>query len=378
VAGPLTGLTVVEMAGLGPCPLAGQLLSDLGADVTVIDRASSDADDTDINRRGKRSIALNLKDPNGRDIAEQLIDRADVLIEGFRPGVMERLGLGPKPCQARNERLVYARVTGWGQTGPLSKLAGHDINYLAITGALAAIGTKNSGPIPPLNLVADYAGGSMFLVFGIMSALYERERSGHGQVIDAAMIDGVPAMMGLVHQWFANGDWSTQRESNLLDGSAPFYRCYQTADNLYVAVGALESKFYAQLIDLLKLPLEMVDEQYDRCLWATHQQALSDAFMAQTQAHWISVFAGTDACVTPVLTLEDVAEYPHNAERGVFHTDRDLLQAAPAPRFDRTPADTPNTPYAPGANTRAVLSELGLSNEAQIRLRESGVVSGPD
>ena len=228
-------LKVIEMAGIGPCPLAGQLLADLGAEVTVIDRASTPADPTDINRRHKRSIALNLKSPEGLKAAQQLIAQADVLIEGFRPGVMEKLGLGPDECLSANPKLIYGRMTGWGQTGPLAQTAGHDLNYLAITGALHPIGAANQPPVPPLNLAADYGGGTMFLLLGILSALYERHSSGQGQVIDAAMVDGVPAMMGLLHTWFARNWWTTERESNFLDGGAPFYRCYTTADaNTYL------------------------------------------------------------------------------------------------------------------------------------------------
>jgi len=375
MSGPLVGLTVIEFAGLGPCPLAGQLLADLGARVTVIDRASKPFDKTDINRRGKRSIALNLKSDAGRNLAARMITKADVLLEGFRPGVMERLGLGPERFCVDNPLLVYGRVTGWGQTGELSKTAGHDINYLAITGALAAIGPQHSVPMPPLNLVADYAGGSLFLVYGVMAALYERQHSGRGQVVDAAMVDGVPAIMGLLHQWVAQGQWRLQRESNWLDGGAPFYRCYKTKDDLYMAVGALEPQFFKLLLEQLALPIELQEQQYDRAHWARHAALLSETFAEHTQAHWRTVFHASDACVTPVLTLDTVQNHAHNKDRNTFQELNEVWQASPAPRFERTACDHITAPAPPGGHTDIILKELGLSGDEIQSLHDSNVLT---
>ncbi|OAN68503.1 carnitine dehydratase [Rhodobacteraceae bacterium EhC02] len=375
MAGPLAGLRLVEMAGLGPCPLAGQLLADLGAQVVVIDRAAAPADPTDVNRRGKQSVALNLKSADGLDAARRLIARADILIEGFRPGVMEKLGLGPQECHALNPGLIIGRMTGWGQEGPLSMTAGHDINYLALSGALGAIGPADGPPIPPLNLVADYGGGAMFLVFGVLAALYERERSGRGQVVDAAMVDGVPAMMGLIHQWLARGHWGQAREANLLDGGAPFYRCYATRDGRALAVGPLEPQFFAQLVDLAGLPPEHKADQNDPATWPDRRAAYARVFASKTRDEWTAIFAGSDACVAPVLDWDEVEHHPHNAARGTFLRVGDVLQAAPAPRFDRTPADTPSIPGAPGQDTDRILSELGYADADIARLRAAGALT---
>jgi len=375
MTGPLHGLTVIEMEGLGPCPLAGQLLADLGAKVTVITRTSKSHDPTDVNHRGKRAIGINLKSAQGAALAMQLIETADVLLEGFRPGVMERLGLSPELCCERNERLVVGRITGWGQTGPLSQSAGHDINYLAITGALAAIGKRHSAPIPPLNLVGDYAGGSMFLVFGVLAALFERSSSGRGQIIDAAMVDGVPAMMGLIHQLFAQQQWSVQRESNYFDGGAPFYRCYETKDGLYMAVGAIEAPFYKLLVGILGLPeLSSVDHQ-DKSVWPEHAQKLAQRFLEQPQAYWVKQFENTDACVTPVLTFDTMESFPHNAERGTVRRVEGVLQAAAAPRFSRTPAADATSSLANDSGRAATLSTLNIDATQEHLLREAGVLT---
>jgi len=301
--GPLAGLKVIEMKGLGPCPLAGQLLADLGAEVILIDRKSGKADPADINNRSKRSIALNLKSAAGRDAALRLIGKADILIEGFRPGVMEKLGLGPKDCHGVNPALVFGRMTGWGQEGPLSHTAGHDINYLAITGALNAIGRKEEPPVPPLNLAADYAGGTMFLVFGVLAALYERQQSGRGQVVDAAMVDGVPALMGLIHTMLHKGQWQDERESNLLDGGAPFYRCYETADGKHVSVGPLEPQFFAELVKRARIDEGHLSSQYDASNWAERHEAYEAIFRQKTRDEWTAIFDGSDACVAPALAL---------------------------------------------------------------------------
>lgn len=370
--GPLDSLNVVEFAGLGPAPLAGQLLADLGAHVTVIDRASGAADPTDVNRRGKRSVALNLKSGDGRALAHALIARSDILIEGFRPGVMERLGLGPADCP---DTLVYGRMTGWGQSGPLAQVAGHDITYLATTGVLDLMGNAEGPPKPPLNLVADYGGGSMFLLYGLLAAVIARGVTGRGQVVDAAMIDGVPAMMGLIHGLMAQGAWTDQPGTNWLDGGAPFYRCYACADGRDVAVGALEPQFYALLLDGLGLRDAELPEQNDRAGWPVLAARFATVFASAPRDHWASVFAGTDACVAPVLTLEEAAKAPHLAQRGVYVAPGGVRQAAPAPRFSASDVSPVTAPTAPGAQTDAVLAELGYDAQAIRALRDSGALA---
>lgn len=371
----LEKLKVIEMAGIGPCPLAGQLLADLGAEVIVIDRASTPADPTDINRRHKRSIALNLKSPEGLAAAQKLIASADVVIEGFRPGVMEKLGLGPDDCLAANPKLIYGRMTGWGQTGPLAQTAGHDLNYLSITGALHPLGAADQPPVPPLNLVADYGGGTMFLLLGILAALYERNSSGQGQVIDAAMVDGVPAMMGLLHTWYARQWWTNQREANFLDGGAPFYRCYATADNKYLSVAPLEPHFFQELIEKAGLPAEHHVSQYEKSTWPERSEQYAEIFRQKTQAEWLAIFEQSDACVAPVLDFTEVEAHPHNAARASFVRVNEVLQSAPAPRLSRTPAKAPIAPTAVGGDTAAVLSELGYSSEQIVGMRSAGALT---
>jgi alpha-methylacyl-CoA racemase len=334
--GPLQGLVVIEMAALGPVPLAGQLMADLGASVTIIDRSSAPADPTDINRRNKQAQALNLKSEAGLQQARELIGKADVLIEGFRPGVMERLGLGPQDLHAFNPGLIFGRMTGWGQTGPLANTAGHDINYLAITGALHAIGRRNEPPVPPLNLAADYGGGAMFLIMGVLSALYERNTTGKGQVIDAAMIEGVPAMMGLIQQMFARGQWQQQRESNMLDGGAPYYRCYETKDNKYLSVGAIEPQFFKQLVELAGLPQTDLAIQNDQSQWPAMAERYAAHFKTRTRDEWCRIFEGSDACVAPVLDFDEAAQHPHNVARGVFVSPDGVLQTRPVPVFNKS------------------------------------------
>ncbi len=356
--GPLATLKVVEFSGLGPAPLAGQLLADLGAEVITIDRKATSADPTDINRRGKKSVVLNLKSDAGLAAAHQLIVASDVLIEGFRPGVMERLGIGPQDCP---ETLIYARMTGWGQTGPWAQTAGHDINYLALTGALHAMGAGDTPPIPPLNLVADYGGGTMFLIFGILAAVFERGVSGKGQVVDAAMIDGVPAMMGLIHGMLKRGFWTEDRASNWLDGGAPFYRCYTCADGKFIAVGALEPQFYAILINKLGLPASDLETQNDRSTWPAKCDEFAQIFATKPRDAWAEVFAGSDACVAPVLTFAEAADHPQMAARQNLVSPHGVTQSATAPRFSRFSSLTPQSVTAPGADTESVLRALGMS-----------------
>lgn len=375
MAGPLHGLKIVEMAGLGPCPLAGQLLADLGAEVVVIDRKSAMADPTDVNRRGKASVALNLKAADGLQAARRIIAQADILIEGFRPGVMEKLGLGPADCHAINPGLIFGRMTGWGQEGPLAMTAGHDINYLSLSGALGAIGRADGPPVPPLNLVADYGGGSMFLIFGVLAALFERSRSGKGQVVDAAMVDGVPAMMGLIHQWLAQARWGQGREANLLDGGAPFYRCYATKDGRALSVGPLEPQFFAELVALADLPEAHRPDQNDPATWPERRALYAQVFARKTRDEWMAIFDGTDACVAPVLDWDEVEAHPHNAARGTFLRVDGVMQAAPAPRFDRTPAPAPQPPGAPGQDTQRILTELGYDAATLEAMRAAGALT---
>lgn len=360
MAGPLASLKVVEFSGLGPAPLAGQLLADLGADVITVDRKAAPADPTDINRRGKRSVVLDLKHAAGLEAAQRLIAASDVLIEGFRPGVMERLGLGPQDCP---ERLIYARMTGWGQEGPWSQTAGHDINYLALTGALHAMGDADRAPVPPLNLVADYGGGTMFLLLGILSAVIERGISGKGQVVDAAMVDGVPAMMGLIHTMLAQGKWSEARGQNWLDGGAPYYRCYTCACGGFISVGALEPQFHALLLEQAGLPSDHQSDQNDEARWPARRDLYAQAFARKTRDEWAAVFAGSDACVAPVLTFSEARFHPHMAARKTFLAPGGILQAAPAPRFSRTANAMPAAPGAIGGETQAVLEALGYGAE---------------
>lgn len=323
-------MKVLEFSGLGPAPLAGQLLADLGAQVLTVDRAQPADDPTDINRRGKSSVVLNLKSQEGLQEAKRLIATHDVVIEGFRPGVMERLGLGPEVCP---DKTIYARMTGWGQTGPWANVAGHDINYLGLTGALHAMGAPDAPPVPPLNLVADYGGGTMFLIFGILSAVIERGVTGKGQVVDAAMVDGVPAMMGLIHGMLAQGRWTETRGANWLDGAAPFYRCYACADGKFMAVGALEPQFYALLLDKLGLPESYRADQNDETTWPARIAEFSAVFARRTRDDWAAHFEGSDACVTPVLTFSEAADHPHMAARGAVQRREGVLQAGVAPRF---------------------------------------------
>ncbi|MGB7244224.1 MAG: CaiB/BaiF CoA-transferase family protein [Sulfitobacter sp.] len=371
MTGPLTSLTVVEFAGLGPVPLAGQLLGDLGACVTIIDRVSGIPDPTDINRRNKRSIALDLKSTDGHQIATNLINATDILIEGFRPGVMERLNLGPADCP---DHLIYGRMTGWGQTGPDAQTAGHDINYLAVTGALHAMGPSDRPPCPPLNLVADYGGGAMFLVFGVLSAVIERAVSGKGQVIDAAMIDGVPAMMGLIHTMLAKGQWSISRDANWLDGAAPFYRCYTCSDGKFIALGALEPQFFAAFLKIAELPMSDADSQNDPATWAEKATRYTALFKTRTRDAWAELFAGSDACVSPVLDFSEAALHPHNAARAVFAAPNGILQANPAPRFDRS-SGAVSPPKAAGADSHQILTELGYSDARILALRKAAVLT---
>jgi alpha-methylacyl-CoA racemase len=362
-AGPLVGLRVVELAGLGPGPHAAMVLADLGADVVRVDRPADaaglhlgDAALPDPTLRGRRRVAADLKDPAGREAVLRLAARADVLVEGYRPGVAERLGVGPDACLARNPRLVYGRITGWGQDGPLARRAGHDLNYVSLTGALHAIGRAGERPVPPLNLVADMGGGSMLLLVGVLAALWEARRSGRGQVVDAAMVDGAGLLMQMIWALYGQGRWTDEREANLLDGHVPWYDTYTCADGRHVAVGPLEPRFYAQLLAGLGLDPAALPDRDDEARWPELRARLAAAFASRTRDEWAAVFAETDACVTPVLALGEVAAHPHLAARGAVVAPGGVPQAAPAPRFSRTPAKLPGPPTGP-EDVEAVLAD---------------------
>ncbi|WP_038171795.1 CaiB/BaiF CoA transferase family protein [Tomitella biformata] len=341
--GPLSGVRVVELAGIGPGPHAAMLLADLGADVIRIQR-DGQLPATDQMLRGRRAVAANLKDPADIEKVLGLIAKADILIEGFRPGVTERMGLGPDECLARNPRLIYGRMTGWGQDGPLSNSAGHDMNYISLTGILHAIGRAGERPVPPLNLVGDFGGGSMFLVFGILAAMHERTVSGRGQVIDAAMIDGSALLAQMMWTWRSTGMWSDERGRNMLDGGAPYYDTYECGDGKYFAVGAIEPQFWAVLLEGLELDPAAVPSQQDPRTWPQLREILTQKFLSKSRDEWAAVFDGTDACATPILTFEEASAHPHVAARGILSELDGVTQPMPAPRFSRTPADRPAAP----------------------------------
>ncbi|TLH67896.1 CaiB/BaiF CoA transferase family protein [Mycolicibacterium aubagnense] len=364
MAGPLQGLRVVELAGIGPGPHAAMILGDLGADVVRVDRPNKAAGvpmpARDTMLRNRRSVSVDMKSDEGRELVLKLIAKADVLIEGFRPGVTERLGLGPQDCAKVNEKLVYARMTGWGQTGPRALQAGHDINYISLNGLLHAVGRKGERPVPPLNLAGDFGGGSMFLLVGILSALWERQTSGKGQVVDAAMVDGSSVLTQMMWSFRSQGMWSDERGTNMLDTGAPYYDTYETADGKYMAVGAIEPQFYAELLAKLELDPAALPAQQDVSRWPELRDIFTTAFKAQTRDHWAKVFAGSDACTTPVLSFAEVETEPHITERGTFFRfpdGGDNLEPMPAPRFSRSVPTTPTPPRAPGADTESVLRD---------------------
>jgi len=364
MAGPLNGVRVVELAGIGPGPHAGMILGDLGADVVRVDRPGPapavGITGTDYLLRNRRSVAANLKDPVDREMVLRLIAKADVLIEGFRPGVTERLGLGPEDCAMVNERLIYARMTGWGQTGPRAQQSGHDINYISLNGVLHAIGREGERPVPPLNLAGDFGGGSMFLLVGVLSALYERERSGKGQVIDAAMVDGSSVLAQMMFALRHAGMWSDVRGTNMIDTGAPFYDTYECADGRHVAVGSIEPQFYAELVEKLGLDANGLPGQHDVARWPELKTILSETFAKYDRDHWARVFSASDACVTPVLSFAEIELEPHNTERDGFYTEAGSIFPMPAPRFSRTQPDKPSAPTVPGADTQAVLRDWNV------------------
>ena len=356
------------------------LLADMGADVVRVDRTEpSDLGSPidprfDVTSRGRRSIALNLKSQPGREVVLRLIDRADILIEGFRPGVTERLSLGPDACLKRNPRLVYGRMTGFGQDGVLAQAAGHDLNYIALSGALHAIGPRHGPPIPPLNLIGDYGGGALYLAMGMLAALVERERSGQGQVVDAAMVEGAASLMAVFYGRAAAGLWTFERGENILDGGAPYYAVYQTRDGLYVSIAAIENKFFAELAQRIGLDQSFVPRQNDRSLWPELREKLTTIFKTKTRDEWCAVLEGTDACFAPVLSMAEAPMHRHNASRDVFVNDAGYYQPAPAPRFSRTANATPGPVPQLGAHTREVLAELGYGAPDIEALRAAGAI----
>ncbi|MFI2369293.1 CaiB/BaiF CoA transferase family protein [Streptomyces sp. NPDC018833] len=363
--GPLAGVRVVELAGIGPGPFAAMLLADLGADVVRIDRpggAGLGIDPAhDLTNRNKRSVLIDLKSEDGPGRVLDLVERADVLIEGYRPGVAERLGVGPDVCLARNPRLVYGRMTGWGQDGPLAPRAGHDIGYIALAGTLSMIGKDGEPPVVPANLVGDYAGGSLYLVIGVLAALqHARGDGGSGQVVDAAIVDGAAHLATMIHGMMAAGGWQDRRGANLLDGGCPFYGAYETADGRYMAVGALEQRFYDEFVDLLGIRDE-IPARKDFNRWGELREAVAARFRTRTRAEWTAVFEGSDACVAPVLTLREAPAHPHLAARGTFVDHAGITQPAPAPRFSATPGAVTRPPALPGADTAEVARDWGVT-----------------
>ena len=380
MSGPLHGIKVLEIAGIGPGPFCAMMLADQGADVLRIDRAAAVRDaiperpSADLLNRGRRSVAVDLKHPEGIATVLRLVEQADVLLEGFRPGVMERLGLGPEVCLARNPRLVYGRMTGFGQQGPLAQAAGHDINYIAMAGALAHIGRKGEKPLPPLNLVGDFGGGGMLLAFGLLAALVERASSGRGQVVDAAMVDGAAVLMTMMHGFRAMGGWSDERGTNLLDTGAHFYDTYETKDGGFVSIGSIEPQFYAELLRLTGLADEELPHQMDREAWQPMRERLTQIFKSKTRDEWCALMEGTDVCFAPVLSMGEAYEHPHNRERGTFVEVGGMMQPAPAPRFSRTPAAISRPAPHPGQDTDEGLSAWGLESEQIAKLRAAGAI----
>jgi alpha-methylacyl-CoA racemase len=376
--GPLRGIKIVELAGIGPAPFCAMMLADMGADVIRVDRASArpgEPEPYDTLLRNRRSIALNLKSPAGIEALLKLIEGADALIEGFRPGVAERLGVGPDVCLARNPRLVYGRMTGWGQTGPLAPAAGHDINYLALTGALHLIGERGRKPVPPLNLVSDFGGGSMMLLAGLLAALLETSRSGKGQVIDAAMVDGTIALLGLFFTFRASGQpFHDATGEETLAGAAPYYGTFETKDGKYLAIGALEPQFYALLLEKLGVDKRFLAAGYPagREMWPEATAAIAAAVRTRTRDEWATIMEGTDACCAPVLSLAEAAQHPHNVARGNFIDVNGVQQHAPAPRFSRTTNAPVQAPHRAGADSEEILREAGYSAEQIAQLREAG------
>ena len=380
--GPLAGYRVIEMAGIGPAPFCAMLLADMGAEVIRVDRREkadlgiSRQPSFEVFNRGRPSVAVDLKTPAGVEVVKRLVASADALIEGFRPGVMERLGLGPAELEKVNPRLVFGRMTGWGQDGPMAQRAGHDINYIALAGVLAHIGRAGEPPMHPLNLVGDYGGGGMYLAFGVVCGMLEAQRSGKGQVVDAAMVDGAASLMGMMHGMFSEGIFKEERGSNVLDTGAPWYDCYETKDGKWVSIGSIERRFYADLLQRLGLADEELPGQHDRAGWPVLRARFREVFKSRTQAEWDRAFEGSDACYAPVLTMSEAARHPHIAARRTIVMRNGVQQPAPAPRFSRTVPEIGREPGPPGSDSRTVLAQHGFGEAEIARLEQEGVV-GP-
>ena len=374
--GPLAGIKVVEMAAIGPVPFCAMMLSDMGADVIRIDRLKQKGSGHRANvlYRGRKSIAVDLKDPQGVDVAMKLINKCDAVIEGFRPGVMERLGLGPEVCLNQNPKLVYGRMTGWGQQGKLSQAAGHDINYISLAGALGSMGYPDRPPTPPLNLIGDFGGGAMYLLSGVLAALLERHSSGKGQVIDAAMTDGTASLLSGFYGMMAMGMWTTDRYKNRLDGGAFYYGSYECADGKHISLGSLEPQFYALLLEKCGIEDESFDEQLDQEAWPLKRQKMEAIFKTKTRNQWCEILEGTDVCFAPVLDLEEAPDHPHNKERETFVNFEGITQPAPAPRFSRTQGTIQSSANLTGENSEEILEKWGFTNDQISDLRENCII----
>ncbi|MBQ75982.1 MAG: carnitine dehydratase [Gammaproteobacteria bacterium] len=374
--GPLTGTKVIELAGIGPGPFCGMMLADMGAEVIRVDRAGSHSTrNADVLTRGRRSIAVNLKSDAGKDVILKLCESSDALFEGFRPGVVERLGLGPEDCMGRNPKLVFGRMTGWGQEGPMAHAAGHDINYISLTGALHAIGEKDQKPVPPLNLVGDFGGGGMMLAFGLVCALLEAKKSGKGQVVDTAMVDGAAILMSMFYSMQGAGSLKNERGSNVLDGGAHFYGTYETSDGEFISVGSIEPQFYALLLEKTGLDPEVFSAQMDQNRWPEYKDKVAQVFRTKTRDEWREIMEGSDVCFAPVLSTAEVADHPHNIARSTFVELDDMVQPAPAPRFSRTEVGVTHGSRIAGEDTSEVLSGIGYSDSEISSLVASGAVS---
>jgi alpha-methylacyl-CoA racemase len=379
--GVLSGYRVIELAGIGPGPMCAMLLSDMGADVLRIDRMAEaglgiamDQKYSFLNR-GRRSAAFDLKRPEAIDAVLKLVEKADALIEGFRPGVTERLGLGPDDCLKRNPRLIYGRMTGWGQEGPLAHAAGHDINYIALSGALHSFGRKGDAPVPPLNLVGDFGGGALYLALGVVAGLLEAQKSGKGQVVDAAMVDGAASLMTAIYGMHASGFWNNNRGENILDTGAHYYEVYETKDGKYVAIGSIEAKFYAELLRLSGLQGVELPHQQDRSKWPAMKERLKEIFRTKTRDEWCKIMEGSDVCFAPVLNMDEAPQHPHNRHRGTFVEAGGVTQPGPAPRFSRTPSKIQRPPARPGEHTEEALRDWGFDNSDLERLRGCGAIA---
>ena len=371
--GPLSGIKIVEFAGLGPGPFCGMILADMGADVVVVDRIENygKAKTNDLASRGKKSIAVDLKNPESKDLIHSLVKNVDALLEGLRPGKMEKLGYGPNDLLSINPKLIYGRMTGWGQTGRFSSEAGHDINYIALTGALGAMGSKDTPPFPPLNLVGDFGGGGMLLAMGICAALVESSKSGKGQVIDAAMTDGSALLMTMMYGMYSAGQWKDQRDSNLLDGAAHFYGCYECKDNKYISIGSIEPQFYAALIRCMQLDETTFNNQFDQKQWPELKKIVSERFKTRTRDEWCEIFKGNDVCFAPVLSLQESVNYQHNKDRKTFVEIAGINQPAPAPRFSRTESEVKHPPLKVGSNTQEIIDGLNLTMDTDFLISQN-------